>query len=644
MIPSRVTALWLSALTLGASLGAAAPHPLDPLSAPEIGAVRRAILADPRFPVDGLFAEVSLREPAKEAVLAARPVPREAFAILYSRKQDKTWEATVDVTDPAAPRIRAWEHVPGIQPVYMHDDEAVFYCHLNESEEWKAALQKRKIHPQDVKTDFWVYGWSDQARPRSFRAVPYFRGEGDNYYSRPIEGLEAVVDLVHGKVEVIDTWDGEPVPPESPEFDEERIREAHGLRAPLKPLQITQPDGPEFTTDGQEVRWQNWRFRWQMHPRSGLVLHQVRYVTKENGKEKERSILYRGSLSEMAVPYGDPRASWAWRSAFDLGDYDVGHLAAALRKGLDVPENAQLFGALFAGNDGRPWGLDDVVAIYERDGGLLWRHADNARRGRELVLFSVSTVGNYDYGISWIFKQDGSMEVETALTGMMLAKAVKDGHHDPYSHQVAPNVAAVHHQHVLSFRLDMDVDGPANSVYSMNSFSKDPQPPYYNTFVMEETAFEREREACQTQNMATARTWRVGHRAAGNGGGGHAGETGYILVPGSNSLPLLDERAPNRQRGRFMDCHLWVTRYAPRELYAAGDYPNQSTGSKGLPEWTQANRKIRDEDVVLWYTLNVTHVPRPEEWPVMTTSRYGFKLVPAGFFPRNPALDVPLPQ
>jgi primary-amine oxidase len=37
----------------------------------------------------------------------------------------------------------------------------------------------------------------------------------------------------------------------------------------------------------------------------------------------------------------------------------------------------------------------------------------------------------------------------------------------------------------------------------------------------------------------------------------------------------------------------------------------------------------------------VTHAPRPEDWPVMPTVRTGFRLLPHGFFTRNPALDVP---
>jgi len=54
-----------------------------------------------------------------------------------------------------------------------------------------------------------------------------------------------------------------------------------------------------------------------------------------------------------------------------------------------------------------------------------------------------------------------------------------------------------------------------------------------------------------------------------------------------------------------------------------------------------ATRQIHLLTTPSWYTLSVTHIPRPEEWPVMPTTNLGFRLIPAGFFDANPALDVP---
>jgi primary-amine oxidase len=113
------------------------------------------------------------------------------------------------------------------------------------------------------------------------------------------------------------------------------------------------------------------------------------------------------------------------------------------------------------------------------------------------------------------------------------------------------------------------------------------------------------------------------------------------LVPGENSIPHAAKESFLRRHAAFVNYHLWVTPYQPEEEYAAGAYVNGSPPGEGLPKWTSANRGIEDTDVVLWYTLGVTHVPRPEEWPLMPVHRAGFKLVPAGFFPRNPAYSQP---
>ena len=115
----------------------------------------------------------------------------------------------------------------------------------------------------------------------------------------------------------------------------------------------------------------------------------------------------------------------------------------------------------------------------------------------------------------------------------------------------------------------------------------------------------------------------------------------YQLRPKANAVPLLSTDDFPQQRAGFTNFHLWVTPYSPRERYAAGMYPNQSEGGDGLPEWTSADRAIRDTDIVLWYTLGFHHVVRAEDWPVLPTMWSEFELRPFDFFQRNPALDLP---
>ena len=54
-----------------------------------------------------------------------------------------------------------------------------------------------------------------------------------------------------------------------------------------------------------------------------------------------------------------------------------------------------------------------------------------------------------------------------------------------------------------------------------------------------------------------------------------------------------------------------------------------------------ADRPIENTDLVFWYTMGHTHVPRPEDYPVMPAAYIGFLLKPSGFFHENPANDLP---
>jgi primary-amine oxidase len=129
--------------------------------------------------------------------------------------------------------------------------------------------------------------------------------------------------------------------------------------------------------------------------------------------------------------------------------------------------------------------------------------------------------------------------------------------------------------------------------------------------------------------VSTTRTNRLGQ------------PTAYTLEPGANTTPMVPEGSFIRDRVGFVNSHLWVTPYQDAEMFAAGDYPFLGIHGDGLPAWTRANRPIADRDVVVWYSLGVTHVPRPEDWPVMPAVKAGFKLVPTGFFGENPALGQP---
>lgn len=631
------------------AFAAQAKHPLDPLDASEITATVKLLQTVPNFPRTALFSTVQLNEPPKNEVLnfkAGTAFRREVFAIILDREANKTYEALVDLR---AGKIVSWKEIAGVQPLVFYGEYETLQQIVKADVRWQAAMRRRGIDDfEKVAVDGWAVGPVDSRYTgRLLRGLSYFKGNSANYYARPIEGVVAIVNMNTQKVVDLSDTGVVPLAPRGQDFDEKSVGK---LREKPKPLLITQPEGVSYQMSGQEIRWQKWRFRYTMHPREGLVLHTVSY----DDEGRIRPILYRASLSEMVVPYGDPDVNWRWRAAFDVGEYSVGRLASPLEPKLDAPENAQLVDATFADDFGKPYKLERAVGIYERDGGILWKHFDTlagkneTRRARELVLVFVATIGNYDYAVNYVFKQDATLEVDLALTGIMLAKGVKekraDENHAANSHTaghlVAENIVAPHHQHFFNFRLDFDVDGTRNSVTEMNTSAMPAgaDNPNLNGFLMRESMFKTESEAARNMDMLAARVWTVTNFAAKNSLGHH---TSYILVPGANSLPYLAPESPVRKRAQFINKHFWATRYDAQELYAAGVYPNQSKGGDGLPQFIADNEPIENQDVVVWYTLGITHIPRPEEWAVMPVTHVGFKIIPGGFFSRNPALDVP---
>lgn len=650
---------------------ATAHHPLDPLGEDETAVATDTLKREGKL-ADGIWlVMLALHAPRKSDVLAWKPdhaLPREAFAVLYDRAANRTYEAIVDLS---AQRVASHHWIPLAQPMFSGDAGLVARL-VRKDPRFLAAMKKRDVTDlSKVYLDEWCPGdvLADESRlagdVRLMRAIAFYRGSQQNAYGPPIEGVVATVDITHEKVlEVTDTGVVALSKSSTDFFDPNVIGPT---RAVPKPLKIEQPEGPSFTIQGHEIVWQKWHFRYAMHPREGLVLYSIGY---EDGG-RVRSILYRASVSEMWIPYGDPDASWSWRNALDEGEYGLGQCSNTLVRGSDAPENAVMLEAPGPDDEsdkdaGAPSPDRGSIAVYERDAGTLWSHAggrgsSGVRRARELVIGFVSTIGNYDYGFKWIFHQDGVLEFQVDLTGIVLTKGVAaqscqvcnakpgaDGVIEPrgderYGTLVAERIVATNHQHFISLRLDFDVDGEKNSVQelSLRAASMEAENPAVNAFVQRRRILRSEGEAARDLDASEHRTWEVLNPAVSNALGHR---TGYTLVPGANATPFAPLDAPQRKHAGFTAHQVWVTREHDAEMYAAGNYPSQSTSPDGLTEWILDDEPIENEDVVVWYTLGVTHVPRPEDFPVMPVAHAGFELVPSGFFARNPGLDVPGPR
>jgi primary-amine oxidase len=649
-------------------VSSAAAHPLDPLQPAEIQSafelLRTRFGETPELPhADLVFPLLALREPEKSALLdPAQATPtRSAEAQIFHWPSNRLWLAQIDLS---ARKVSALTRAAdGTQPALSAEEYEATAKLVHDYEPWRKAVVARGALPEQAHVDVWAPGdvaltdalvatLSHGKNTRLARCLSFANGahadksaarHPANPYVRPLDGLVVLVDLNARRiVQMSDVAMEQAVSRETGNAERED--------RPLKPVQVSAPQGASFTLDGQQVRWGIWQFRVALHPRDGLVLYDVH----ADARGAQRKVAHRMSLSEIYVPYGFGDAEWSWRSAFDLGEYNPGTASHELAPKRDVPENARFLAATLASSRGpsakHPDGavrIARAIAVYERNAGVLWARTDPAsgardtRFARELVVTWSTWIGNYIYGFDWIFKQDGSIEVQVQLTGTTLNRSLT-----ARAERGAPKVgkdaqgvlmAAPTHQHFFNFRLDLDVDGPANHVME-SELHQLGESSFAN-------AFDKQKSALTVEGARDAapwveRKWCVMSSKEVNLLGEHPA---FTLEPGPVIKPLSRDDFPGLARAAFAKHTLWITRYAENERFAAGPFPSQARSAEGVNRYVEppaALTPAQGDDVVLWHTLGLSHVPRLEDFPVMNTERVGFRLVPHGFFDRNPALSV----
>ena len=627
---------------------AAPTNPLDALTADEINRTVEILNAAKQVNADTRFPTITLLENPKAEVLRWSPdQPFERRARADYLNGNRLFEAAVNLTTGK---------VDSVTEVKDRQSSILFEEFLGASEvvkkdpRWRAAMARRGITSFDniICAPLTVGPVIDEKyRGLRLLKVPCFDKTGavNNVYGRPIEGLLAIVDVRKGAV--VDVVD-EGVVPIPTAIPSEAYDAATSTRKPTKPVQIVSPQGPNYTIDGSVISWDKWNFHLRVDKRLGPVMSRITY---RDGNQK-RQVAYQLSTAEMFVPYMDPSQTWAYRAYMDIGEYGFGALSSPLKPGSDCPVNATFVDAVVSDDHGKPLTLKNVVCVFERDtGDPLWRHYEfftdshESRPNVELVVRMAPEVGNYDYLLDYAFNRNGEIDVRVGAYGIIATKGVATRNmHDPtaaadtqYGTLVAPNLVGVNHDHFMSFRVDLDVDGQDNRLvedkFVKRTLSGNP---------LRRSLWQIERSVVGTEGaietMHEPAWFRVESSSRENSLGN---PTSYQLMPGHSDLSLLDPEEPQQQRASFSGSALWVTRYKPDENFAAGTYPNQNRMVEGLPKFVADHESVANTDLVLWYTVGFHHQTRSEDYPVMPAMWHSFTLRPFNFFDRNPGLDVP---
>ena len=422
----------------------------------------------------------------------------------------------------------------------------------------------------------------------------------------------------------------------------EYIPEAQTLRTDLKPLNVIQPEGASFqvtnfSEQGRTIAWQKWEFKVGFNLREGMVLYDVYYAG--------RPLFYRLSLSDMNIPYADPRHPYHKKAAFDLGDAGAGIMANNLQLGCDCLGSIHYLSAVLNDDKGEPLEMPNVICIHEQDNGIGWKHTNYRTgraavvRNRELVLQSIITVSNYEYVLAFQFNQAGECMYEVRATGILSTQPIDEGISVPWGTVVHPGVLAAHHQHIFSLRVDPMLDGPLNRVVYDEA---QPMPrsdfnPHGVGYTVTETPITT--SGGYDLDFDVNRTFKIQNASVKNPINGKP--VAYkIHVPPFQKM-LADKDSFHFKRAEFADHNIYVTSYKDGELYAGGKYTNQSRGGTGVRSWADRKDNVKDEDVVVWVQFGINHIPRIEDFPVMPCEIIKVALKPVNFFEKNPALDVP---
>jgi len=619
-----------------------AGHPLERLSAAEIDAARTLFQKNDLLTPTTRFAMLALEEPTKPAVLAWQPgdpVDRRVRALLLDAATGQVRSAIASVTRAEVDEVTEIDPAVDGQPPILLDEFISVDEIVKGDPEWRAAIERRGITDFDLVRpcplsagDFDIEG---ETGKRLLRVLSFVANRPEDHcWAHPIDGVVAYVDLIEKKVVQLIDYALLPIPQEEGNYDDPAY--TGPPRETLKALEITQPDGASFQVDGDEVTWEGWTFRVGFDPREGLVLHQLSI--------QDRPLIYRASIAEMVVPYADPSPVRFWQNYFDAGEYLLGQQANSLVLGCDCLGEIHYFDAVLADGDGNPREISNAICLHEEDFGVLWKHSDlfteaaETRRQRRLVISYWATVGNYDYGFFWYLYLDGTVEMEVKATGVVFTSSYAEG--AEYATEIAPGLGAPYHQHLFSARLDMMLDGVGNAVDELDvrRVPVGEANPYGNAFTRTATRLTTESQGARSADNSVGRVWRISNPDKTN----RLGQpVAYVLRPEGQPALLADATSSIARRATFATKHLWVTRYDADERYPAGNHVNQHPGGAGLPQFVADDESINGEDIVVWHTFGSTHFPRPEDWPVMPVDRCGFALRPAGFFDRNPTLDVP---
>ncbi|XP_062988362.1 membrane primary amine oxidase-like [Elgaria multicarinata webbii] len=411
---------------------------------------------------------------------------------------------------------------------------------------------------------------------------------------------------------------------------------------PPGPFQF-EPHGTRYSVTGSHVAYQSWTFAFGMNVFTGPRLFNIKF--------RNERIVYELSLQEALATYGS-NCPGGMVSRYMDGSFGIGKFAYELVRGVDCPYMATYMDQHYLIDSDTPKLNKNSFCIFEHDMGVpLRRHFSNlgsfyygGLAKYALVLRAISTLINYDYVWDFVFYQNGAIEVKVHATGYISSSFFMGGG-TAYGNRVGEHTLGTMHNHLINYKVDLDIGGINNSLVAVDMAFESVQAPWSPEHQIqrpvltsqildkeEKAAFPLDGKIPRYLHFATSHQNRWNHERA---------YRIQIITFAGDHMPQTSTMERAISWGRYK---LAVTKQKEKEQSSTCIY-NQNDPWDPLVAFADFidNETIINEDLVAWISVGFLHVPHAEDIPNTVTigNGVGFFLRPYNYFDDDPSVSSP---
>ncbi|KAI8767562.1 amine oxidase [copper-containing] [Biomphalaria glabrata] len=214
----------------------------------------------------------------------------------------------------------------------------------------------------------------------------------------------------------------------------------------------------------------------------------------------------------------------------------------------------------------------------------------------------------------------------------------------PYGFHLEKYIAGSIHHHMAHFKVDLDISGTSNRFESLDiglekvKLTQDPSVTYHQTKFVSNLK-RTETQSFIDYNFRTPKYLLVHN----NNNRTQFGEIkAYRVQMNGMSYNLLPNDSENEKTIPWARHQLVVTKHKDNEQWSSSNF-GMFDGLNPVADFTKFyadDEMIVDQDLVLWISAGMHHIPHTEDFPVTPTigNHLSFFLLPYNYFPECPSM------